>query len=836
MGRWLYRFPINVTLPVLLFLAGLGLSGLYTVTLIQDQQRSILENSERELTTEISRMQRLVQHHLGNADSSLVQEEIAALYPDIRVRQARVVNDQNRILAALDQSQRGRVLGDPHATTEAAAVDAVALGLLADARSRRAAAVHYVASAKTLVAVAPLEITGTAIELGPSPAGAVMVAWDLSYPFRQAREAALGSAALLSPVMVAAFIGLWWLLYIVLGRRLTRLTRTAEMIAAGDTSQRSAVAGDDEIGRLGESFRAMTDSLVREKEYAQVTLASIGDGVVTTDTAGHVTFLNPVAEHLTGWSNAEARGRPVTEVFHIVHGVTRRPAMNPVERCLCEGHIVGLASHTLLLRSDGQEFAIEDSAAPIRDHDGAMVGVVLVFHDVTEARELADQLNWQATHDALTGLHNRYAFEQQLEHLARHPESMRGHERHTLLYIDLDQFKVINDVAGHVAGDQMLRQLAGLMRERVRDTDMLARLGGDEFGVILPHCDIEHAQRVAEGLHRALEEYRFVWESRTFRISASIGILEFNPGKQGFTDLLSDADIAVYAAKKAGRRRSHLFRPDDQALLQERQEMDWATQISDAVDAGRLELFAQAIVPLARVPSAVDEGLSFEVLVRMRGPEGDLIPPGAFLPAAERFDLIAMVDRWIITRTFSLIAEHIDRHGEQSIAHCAVNLSGSTLSDESLLPFIKEQLTHHALPAETVCFEVTETTAISNFQSAMRFIRDLRAMGCRFALDDFGSGLSSFAYLRTLPVDYLKIDGSFVRDIARDPVNQALVSNINDVGHLLGKQTIAEFAEDEATIACLRELGVDYAQGYGLHRPEPLEQLLAAGVVPRPRE
>ena len=835
MTRWLYRFPINLTLPVLLLLAGLGLVSLYTVNLVQDQQQSILENSERELTDEISRMQRLVQHLAGRQEHARIQEEMVALNPDIRVRQARVVDDENHILAALNRSERGQSLLELAAAEESAALDEAVVELLNLARERRAAQVRYLEADNILVAAAPLEIMGPSIQLGPSPAGGVILAWDLTYPFQQAREAALDSAAVMSPVLVAAFGGLWWLLYLVLGRRLARLTRTAELIAAGDSRERARVAGEDEIGRLGGAFNAMADSLVREKEYAQVTLASIGDGVVTTDIEGRVAFLNPVAEYLTGWSSHGARGRFVTEVFNIVNEVTRKAATNPVEQCLREGRIVGLANHTLLLRDDGQEFAIEDSAAPIRDRDGNVIGVVLVFHDVTHARELANELSWQASHDALTGLHNRHAFEQRLDHLAQYPESTRGSEQHTLLYIDLDQFKVINDVAGHVAGDQMLRQVAGLMQEQVRDTDLLARLGGDEFGVILTHCDIEHAQRVADALHRALDDYRFAWESRTFRASASIGILEFHPGKRTLTDLLSDADIAVYAAKNSGRHRSHVFRADDQALLRERREMDWATQITDAVDEGRLELFAQAILPLAR-ETAVDDGLSFEVLVRLRGADGELIPPGAFLPAAERFDLIAMVDRWIITRAFSLVAESLRDHGEGSIAHCAVNLSGSTLSDDSLLPFIKNQLSLHHLPPEIVCFEVTETATISNFQSALRFIRDLRAMGCRFALDDFGSGLSSFAYLRTLPVDYLKIDGSFVRNIAHDQVNQALVSSINAVGHLLEKQTIAEFAEDEATIAQLRVLGVDYAQGYGLHRPEPLEDLLAARARARRRK
>ncbi|WP_019623418.1 EAL domain-containing protein [Thioalkalivibrio thiocyanoxidans] len=968
MRQGIYRFPINTTLPVFLLVAALILGTVYTVTLIQNQQQTILENAERELATEVSRLQRIVQHHLADNGTTSLQEEIAALNVDIRVRMAGVIDEHERHVAALDRAERGRSLDSTLAGEPLVALAGPLRDTLDDARHRRAAQVRYVETENTLIAAAPLQFTGPAVELGRSPAGAVILAWDLSFPFRQARAAALNSALALAPLIAAAFAGLWWLLYRMLGQRLSRLTRTAEQIAGGEHHQRTGLTGRDEIGRLARAFNHMADSLVeeqehlrdseqrlslaqefsgigtwewhidsgaviwtrptfrlfdlpeddtevtferylervhaddrprvqavveqtlecgtaysiehrvvtgngdqrwllgrgdvlrddtgnprrmygivqditstkraeealfREKEYAQVTLASIGDGVITTDTRGRVTFLNPVAEYLTGWSTRDATGEPLTRVFDILNEITRKPAINPVERCLQEGRIVGLANHTVLLRTDGQEFAIEDSAAPIRDRDGQIVGVVLVFHDVTQARELANQLSWQATHDALTGLPNRHAFEQRLEQLARYPESQKGHEQHTLLYIDLDQFKVVNDIAGHLAGDQMIRQVGELMLDQIRESDLLARLGGDEFGIILTYCDIAHAERVANAIHTVLDELRFAWEDRVFRISASIGIIEFHPGRHSLDQLLADADIAVYAAKNAGRRRSHIFRPEDQELQQHRREMDWATQISDAVEQGRLVLFAQKIHPLAEPDSAErPPGLAFEVLVRLRHEDGQLIPPGVFLPAAERFDLITIVDRWIITRTFSMVADYLREHGPHTISHCAVNLSGATLSDESLLPFIKNQLSLNQLPGEIFCFEVTETAAISNLQAAMRFIRDLRTMGCRFALDDFGSGLSSFAYLKTLPVDYLKIDGSFVRNISTDPVNHALVSNINDIGHLLEKQTIAEFAEDELTIARLRELRVDFAQGYGLHRPQPLDELLSQTPPP----
>jgi len=591
----------------------------------------------------------------------------------------------------------------------------------------------------------------------------------------------------------------------------------------------------DELGVLTDDFRTLIMErqraemeLAREKDLAQVTLASIGDGVITTDNEGRVTFLNAVAEYLTGWTLAEAEGQPLSEIFRIINELTRKSAQDPVIRCLREGRIVGLANHTVLIRPDGREFAIEDSAAPIRDADGTIVGVVLVFHDVTRAREMAHRLSWQASHDALSGLYNRLAFEERLRHLLS-PEASEPETRHVLMYIDLDQFKVVNDIAGHVAGDEMLKQVSALMLQQVRDTDMLARLGGDEFGLILTNCDLSNAERVADSIHDALEQYKFLWDGRVYRVGASIGMLGFNPGRHSLTELMSAVDLACYAAKNTGRGRTHIYVPEDERTQQHRSEMDWAARISEAVEQDHLVLFGQTIRSLNG--GQTEPGLHFEVLVRMNDQQNGLVPPTVFLPAAERFDLMPIVDRWIITRAFSLISETLQQHGRASIAQCAINLSGATIGDESLLPFIKNQLALHHLPPEIICFEITETAAISHFPTAMQFIRELRHLGCRFALDDFGSGMSSFSYLRSLPVDYLKIDGVFVRDMANDPVNRTLVGNINDIGHLLGKHTIAEHAESESTLDHLRELGVDYAQGFGISHPIPLTELLQG--IPR---
>lgn len=597
-----------------------------------------------------------------------------------------------------------------------------------------------------------------------------------------------------------------------------------------DEAWAAGAQSTDELGVLADDFRMLRnerrlveEALHREKELAQVTLASIGDGVITTDTLGRVVFLNSVAEHMTGWTLESAHGQPLEDVFRITNELTHQPALNPVARCLREGRIVGLANHTVLVRRDGMEFAIEDSAAPIRDAAGAIIGVVLVFHDVSRAREMSNRMTWQATHDELTGLYNRAAFEERLRSLLQPPQGA-GPEVHVLMYIDLDQFKVINDVAGHVAGDEMLRQVTAIMQQRARESDMLARLGGDEFGLILTHCDAAAAQLVGDAIHHTLDAFKFRWNDRQFRAGASIGLVEFRPGQYTSIELLSAADLACYAAKNAGRRRTHIYVAEDAHTRRQRSEMDWAARIVETVEQDKLVLCGQKISPLQR--NATSDPLHFEVLVRLQDHDGTLVLPDVFLPAAERYDLMSVVDRWVIARTFGLVGECLRAEGSRKIGQCSINISGATLGDASLLPFIKSQLVLHGLPASLFCFEITETAAISNLSAAMQLISELREHGCRFALDDFGSGMSSFSYLRNLPVDYLKIDGYFVRDIIRDPINRSLVANINDIGHLLGIDTVAECVEDAATFEALRTIGVDYAQGYGISPPEPMETLL----------
>jgi len=559
------------------------------------------------------------------------------------------------------------------------------------------------------------------------------------------------------------------------------------------------------------------ERLFEEKERAQVTLHSIGDGVITTDPQGYVEYLNPLAEELTGWRTSEAKGQPLARVFHIINETTREPVANPVVKCLSENRIIGLANHTVLINRYGDEVAIEDSAAPIRNRKGDIIGVVLVFHDVSKARELAHELSWQASHDPLTGLINRREFEYRLEQAFLH--TTEAGVIHSLLYIDLDQFKVVNDTCGHIAGDELLRQLSSHLQHWVRDSDTLARLGGDEFGVLLQHCNLEHAQRVAQSLRDCITAFSFVWEEKAFKVGSSIGIVEINRSMPNTAQIMSNADVACYAAKDHGGNRIHVFQPDDIELAQRQGEMRWVARINEALDNGRLTLFAQEI---KRIDPSHEEAAHYELLLRMVDEEGYLITPGTFIPAAERYRLMYAIDRWVIKEALNQYAAH------QALLDNSVftiNLSGFSLTQDGLLDYIHEQFAATGVSPRKFCFEVTETAAISNLSRAHDLILELKSLGCAFALDDFGSGLSSFTYLKNLPVDYLKIDGSFIRDILDDPIDESMVTAINKIGHDLGLKTIAEFVESQAILARLKEIGVDYAQGYAVERPVPLEEL-----------
>lgn len=576
--------------------------------------------------------------------------------------------------------------------------------------------------------------------------------------------------------------------------------------------------------------RNVESELFAEKELAQVTLQSIGDAVITTDTRGLVNYLNPVAEALTGWSETEARGRPVAGIFRIFHEQTRRPVESPVERVLAHGVIVGLANHTVLVHRDGTEFAIDDSAAPIRDRTGVLVGVVMVFHDVTHARKMAAKVSHQANHDGLTGLLNRQSFEVRLRSLLDAPGA---EERpHSLMFLDLDQFKIVNDTCGHLAGDALLRMLGPVLQAQLRQSDLLARLGGDEFGVLLQDCPLDVAERIATAIKDAVREFNFVWEGKPFNIGVSIGQVNITDTGWTMADLLSAADNACYLAKENGRNRIHVYSSDDQVMADRFRLTQWVGRIREAFISDRFRLYCQTIEPISSAPTAdtEKEGAHFEMLLRLRDTDGKIVPPMAFIPAAERYNLMVSIDQWVIETAFAMLA----RIGCTRIDTCAINLSGASLGDEQLLGFVHKCFERFAIPPQVICFEITETVAIANLASARHIIETLRALGCRFALDDFGSGMSSFGYLKNLPVDYLKIDGAFIQNLADDPIDHSMVAAINNIGHVMGLKTIAEFVETPLILQKLRDLGVDYAQGYGIGKPVPMDTLLRFADPPSP--
>ncbi len=565
------------------------------------------------------------------------------------------------------------------------------------------------------------------------------------------------------------------------------------------------------------ALRQAVDLQLQEKERAQVTLQSIGDAVITTDAEGTIEYLNPVAERLTGWSTAEANGLPLQQVLKLVNEQSGEAVDNPVATVLREDRIVPLANHTALVRRDGERVPIEDSAAPIRNPAGEVLGVVMVFHDLSKQRALTTLLTQQAMHDTLTGLINRGEFKRQLEQ-ALASAHLQGRQ-HVMCYLDLDQFKIVNDTCGHVAGDELLRQIAGVLRSELRDSDVLARLGGDEFGLLLEGCGLEQAQRVANGLIEAVKKYRFAWRDKSFSISVSIGLVAVTAQSQSVAQILSAADASCYAAKDKGRNRLQVYHPNDSELSQRRGEMDWAARIGEALDEERFVLYFQTVLPLT---DGDEEGDHYEVLVRMMDERDEMVPPGVFIPAAERYNLMSAIDRWVIKNVFAGLRKKYFDGGGTPLHTCAINLSGASLGDESFLNFVHEQVALHNIPARCIVLEITETAAITNLSHAVGFIKNLKLAGFRFSLDDFGSGLSSFAYLKNLPVDYLKIDGGFVKDMVNDPIDSAMVQAINQIGHVMGIKTIAEFVESQEILDKLVEIGVDYAQGYGIARPRPL--------------
>jgi diguanylate cyclase (GGDEF)-like protein/PAS domain S-box-containing protein len=577
------------------------------------------------------------------------------------------------------------------------------------------------------------------------------------------------------------------------------------------------VGHEGTLSDITERKRAET-AVFEEKEKAQVTLQSIGDAVITTDAQGRIEYLNPVAEDLTGWLTREVVDQPLTSVFTIMNETTREIVENPVSRCLREGRPIAISDQTVLVNRRGQELAIQDSAAPIRDRSGNMIGAVLVFHDVSRERRLRRALAYQASHDALTGLINRREFENRLNDaltMARAGDDMS----HVLLYLDLDQFKLVNDTCGHQAGDQLLKQITSLLQTRVRGTDTIARLGGDEFAILLKDCTAERAARIADDIRQAIRDFRFVWQDGTLNVGVSIGIVEIERDSESLASVMSAADVACYAAKDSGRNRVHMYQHG--AAPQRHREMQWISRLTRACDENRLELYFQSIVPIG---DTADRRGHYELLLRLRDEDGRLVQPAEFIPAAERYNLMPAIDRWVVRQALGVLAHYADERDCPPYT-VSINLSGTSLNDDRFLEFLINELQAHDLSPGAVCFEITETAAVSNLANVVHFMSELKTRGCLFSLDDFGSGLSSFMYLKNLPVDFLKIDGQFIQNVTKDPVDRSMVEAIAQIGRVMGIRTVAERVDSEEVFRSLADIGIQYAQGYLIAPPEPAEAL-----------
>lgn len=560
-----------------------------------------------------------------------------------------------------------------------------------------------------------------------------------------------------------------------------------------------------------------------ERERARTTLAAIGDAVITTDAGGAVVYANPAAESLLGCSAPHLVGQPLEAVLHLKPHGNAPQAQELAQVILESANQNETGAHGLnriIVRPDQTLVPVKLMASAI-EHLGAATGAVFVLHDVTREQHYVEQLSWQASHDALTGLVNRREFEHRLDALLS--SSRQPGREGSLLYLDMDQFKLINDTCGHQAGDQMLREVCRVLQQHLREGDTLARLGGDEFGILLRDCPAEPSALIAEQLRRAAEELRLHWEGQSLSTGLSIGMVQLMPVLNSVQEAMRVADMACYRAKEGGRNRVFIYEPKDTEMARREGDMDWVRRLRLALEENQFRLFAQTIAPLQAPASA---GLHLEVLLRLCGEDGDLVPPGSFIPAAEHYGMMPAIDRWVILSTLQRLAQHQRTAGLQSIVTCAINLSGTSLGDDTLLKFIRSAIAETGADPCTLCFEITETSAISHPPNAVRLMTELQQLGCRFALDDFGTGMSSFHYLKHLPVHYLKIDGAFVKDMLLSPTNRAMVEMIHHMGQVMGKQTIAEFAESDAIVDALRTIGVHYAQGYALSRPVPLQDFL----------
>ena len=559
--------------------------------------------------------------------------------------------------------------------------------------------------------------------------------------------------------------------------------------------------------------KSLEVTLSRDKRQAQYILESISEGVITTNNDGRIDYMNVAAESIIGTSRDDASGHRVGDLFTLVDDADRRPLGDPVERCLAMRRRVNMGRRAVMVSVDGDhEHSVEITASPVRAPGDSISGTVVVFHDVSELRGLTRKMSYQATHDPLTGLVNRREFERCLDEAM---DTAHAEEAvHMLFYMDLDRFKAVNDSCGHQAGDNLLREIANLIKEQVRDSDFVGRLGGDEFGALLIGCPIEKARQIAADICNAVADYRFVWKDKIFNIGISVGLVEISHVSGSLQDVISAADSACYVAKQEGRGRVHIYSARDESIARERGDIQWLRQLQTALHEDRFEL---ALQPIIAMSGSGEKGPAVEVLIRLPDDRGRTVDTAEFLRPAERYQLMPQIDRWVVQAALNAISA-----GEIKLANqrsCAINLSGQTLGDESFLSFVVETLDRSGVAPASICFEVTETAILSNVQHAQRFIEVLHGIGCEFSLDDFGSGLGSFASLKHLPIDYLKIDGSYTKNLLSDQVNREMVSAMIKLARTMQFRIVAEQVEQQEDFDWLRDSGVDFAQGNFIEAP-----------------
>jgi len=574
------------------------------------------------------------------------------------------------------------------------------------------------------------------------------------------------------------------------------------------------------------SIRDISDSkkveeiLYQEKKRLQVTLESIGDAVITTDNQAMVTYMNPVAETMTGWNNQRGSQRDLTSVLCLIGEENRREIKLPIKTWIKDGTRGQLNDAvTLVSHKAKREYTIELTGSPIRDSHGGSIGYIIVFRNMTKLRALTKQLTHQATHDALTGLINRKEFDNRVSSALQ--SAINEKKTHALCYVDLDQFKVVNDSCGHHAGDLLLQQVTQMLLKKLRSADTLARLGGDEFGVLISGCNLDHAKAVAESIREAVEKYRFIWENRSFRIGASIGLVTIDHNCNSLEELLSRADAACYVAKEGGRNRVHVMEKAQSDIEQQQEQTNLMQRLQRALEFGHFELYVQSALPLSK---SATSGAYGEILLRLRDEfkTNVLLPPGAFISTAERYNLMPQIDRWVIENTFQYLTQN--RNPANQWQFCAINLSAQSINEKQFFEWLKEKINQYQILPESLIFEMSEAAATENLDNAANFTHYLARLGCRFALDDFGSGLGAFSSLHKLKMDILKIDGELTKTLSSD-TGYAIIEAINHISHVTKLQTVAEHIENKNDIELLKKIGVDFVQGFAIGEATPLTQI-----------